>query len=473
LGSPAISLEAEKHTPATPEAINKDKKNETIRTTLQATRMKRQRQLCKQYEFKLDKSHLGEKTEEALRRLFIEAKWYYNSIVECKNIFDIPQCYDKTVQLRVKVKDNFETRELTSLTSQMKQELLDRARDSIRGLSRLKASGRNVGMLKFKSSLSSIPLKQYRNTWWIVDRSHVHIQGIKQKLRVRGMVQVPKDAEMTSALLVRKHGDYYLHISTYQERIEKEQSLLKCKSSTKSSIGLDLGIKNQLTLSNGIQLKYRVPASARIKKLQRELGRRKHRGRNWFKTKTKLGKEYDRSVNRKRDIRNKLLHKLTRTFPVICYQNDPIKAWQKTYGERILSTALGGITSALKQKAHTPILVPRFFPSTRKCSRCHAIGNVKRNERVCHCASCGLVIDRDLNAAINIEMEGLINLRNGIPAEDIMRREFTPADTNASALTDLVKYLNNIPRVSASIVEETGSPAMIVVQRKPTIFSRG
>ncbi|MHB2036167.1 MAG: hypothetical protein ACYCPW_05425 [Nitrososphaerales archaeon] len=69
----------------------------------------------------------------------------------------------------------------------------------------------------------------------------------------------------------------------------------------------------------------------------------------------------------------------------------------------------------------------------------------------------GLVIDRDLNAALNIEKEG-------VPT---VRRELTPADTLASTL---VEYFNSIPCVRASMVVETGSSALIV---KRTIYSRG
>ena len=75
------------------------------------------------------------------------------------------------------------------------------------------------------------------------------------------------------------------------------------------------------------------------------------------------------------------------------------------------------------------------------------------SDRIYECIHCGLVIDRDLNAAINIEKEG-------VPT---VRREFTPADTLASTL---VEYFNSIPYLRASMVVETGSPALVV---KPTI----
>ena len=134
-----------------------------------------------------------------------------------------------------------------------------------------------------------------------------------------------------------------------------------------------------------------------------------------------------------------------------------------------MATGIGGITCALKIKAQTPILVDRFFPSTQMRSRYHSLYRMERSESTYHCTRCGLSIDRDLNAAMNIEDKGLMMLREKLSTEHLTRREVTPADTYASTLS-LVKYLNSIPRVRASVVEETGSTTAIV---KGTIFSRG
>ena len=393
-----------------------------------------------------------------MNRLFLEAKWFYNSILAASHekIFDLPKDHYKIDAVQIKVGDRYEKRKLECLSSQMKQEVIDRTKDAVRGLYVLKKNGHRVGSLKFKSVVNSIPLKQYGNTWKIVDKYHIHIQGLEQPLRVRGMVQIPKDAEITSALLIRKHGDYFLHATTYQTRtVEPERK--PGQQSEKSSIGIDLGIKNQLTLSNGIRINYGVTMTERMKRLSRQLSKKQYRSHNWWKAKTKLEKAYDRTTSVKKDIQNKLVHKLTEQFDTICYQDDPIKAWQRIWGRRILNTSLGGITSALQRKARTPRIVPRFVPTTRKCSRCGVSNEMRLDDRTYECVHCGLSIDRDLNGSMNIEKEG-------VPT---VRREFTPADTLASAL---MEYFNSIPYVRASKVVETGSPALVV--EKPTIFGR-
>jgi len=437
--------------------MNGNTKNAKIRNTLKKTRERRVSQICRQYEIKIDRSHINEDSEQRLNRIFLEAKWFYNSILASQRILDLPKDHYKIEELQVKVRDQYETRTLECLSSQMKQEILDRTKDSIRGLSALRRNGHNVGGLKFKTEINSIPLKQYGNTYWIIDKHHVHIQGIKQPIRVRGIFQIPKDAELASALLIRKHGDYYLHVTTFLTKVVPVNTEHESQQHSERCIGIDLGIKNQLTLSNGIRINYEVPITEEMKTLCRKLSKKQYRSRNWWKTKTKLEKAYYKKSSIKKDIRNKLVHKLTEQFSTICYQDDSIKAWQRIWGRRILSTSLGGITSALECRARTLRRVPRFVPTTKKCSRCNARNETNLSDRIYECVHCDLVIDRDLNAAINIEKEGV----------PMVRRELTPADTLAATL---VEYFDSIPYVRASMVVETGSSAAIV---KPTIFSSG
>jgi putative transposase len=72
----------------------------------------------------------------------------------------------------------------------MKQGILSRTMGSIRSLCALKKQGKKVGRLKFKSLVSSIPLKQHGNTYIILDGKHIHIQNIEEPLRVHGIDQL-------------------------------------------------------------------------------------------------------------------------------------------------------------------------------------------------------------------------------------------------------------------------------------------
>jgi putative transposase len=389
--------------------------------------------VCKTYELKVDKSHLSNETLGALRRLFLEAKWFYNDLIAKGDVFRAD--YKITVVAVMNREKKFEMRELQFLSSQMRQEIIDRAKDSIRGLARLKKNGRKVGGLRFKSIVRSIPLKQYGVTYRIRE-DRVLIQCIRQPMRLRGLDQIPKGAEFVNATLEQRTGDYYLHVTTYQDLVEDPIPM--------KAIGVDAGIKHQLTLSNGLQIDESVPITKRVRRLHNQLSRRELHSKNWFKTNLRLNREYGHLSNLRVDIRQKLVSKLVSTYESVAIQNDNVAGWQKMWGRRVTASAIGGIMSDLKIKPRTPFIVGRSEPTTKKCGDCGTMNDIGLEERVYRCSKCGFSIDRDLNAAINDWKT--------VPAE---RREFTPVDTKAA--TELMGYFNSIPNVSASLVAEAGS----------------
>jgi putative transposase len=419
-------------------------KNEIIKATLKATKAKRKTQTCRVYEIKIDKSHLNQATIEHLNRLFIEAKWLYNHILSQHNIFEMD---DKIHEVPVKVKDVFEIRDMRCLSSQMRQGILSRTQDNIRGLSELKTNGHKIGKLKYKSLVQSIPLKQYGNTYEILDTKYVRVQGIKQKLKVIGLKQIPIGSDIANGTLICKHGDYYLSITTYHEKVKQLKPI--------SSVGIDFGLSRQLVLSNGIAIQYAIPISPKLRRLARKLSKQQFHSRNWNKTRIKLDKEYGKANNIKKDIKNKVVSHLKDNYGTVCFQDENVKAWQRIWGKKILYTSIGGIISTLKQKVHTPIEVNRMYPSTKTCSKCGNIQEIVLDERVYVCKNkkCGNVIDRDHNSGINIENEGL--KQQGIRIGTV-RTELTPVEIEANTLMSL-RYFNSIPHVKASSVYESGS----------------
>lgn len=397
------------------------------------------------YELKIDKSHLNKDTLHQLNIMFLEAKWLLNYTISQDNIYDVDYKINK---VPVKVKDIFEERDIKYLSSQMKQEIINRIKDNITGLSETKKRGRNVGKLKFKSEISSIPLIQYGKTHKILDNKYVMIQGIKQKIKIRGLEQIldqMKDEyhskmlsiEIASGVLIKRREDYYIHVTTYI----KEEKEIPIKH-----IGLDFGISKQITLSNGISIEYSIPITKKIRKLYQKMSRQILHSKNWYNTRNKLRKEFDRLNNIKGDIKNKIVHYISDNYTTVCYQYDNIKSWQRIWGRKILSTAIGGIISTLKTKVRTPVEIDRFFPSTKRCYKCGHEYDIGLNERIYSCKNieCENIMDRDWNSAINIENEGLKKLGMIVGTERI---EFKPEEIRSS--TSMLGYLNNIPYVTA------------------------
>jgi putative transposase len=409
-------------------------KNNKISSTLKDTKERRKHQDCKVFEVKVDKSHLSKQTLNDLQRVFLEAKWIYNYILSQEDIFSIKPT-DKIAEVMVKVKDDYELRPINILGSQMKQSVIEQLQKNIYSLSAKKKKGKNkVGALKFISRYDSIDLKQHGITYQIKG-NYIKVQNIKQWLRVRGLKQFVKDNyEIANAKLIQKAGDFYLHITCYKEKSES----IKVKF---NPIGIDFGIKSQLNLSDGIDIKYQIQPTKKLIKLCKELSKKQLHSSNWYKARTRLAKEYSHCNNLKQDIKNKILHILKTEFNPICFQDDCMRGWQRIWGKRIMSTSIGGIIADLRKSA-TAIKVDRWFPSTKRCSVCHEQYDIGLDERIYHCKSCGAELPRDYNSAVNIRDEGLVVAG---------RNDVKPVENEASTLR-LLERFNAIPNVKASFI---------------------
>ncbi len=379
--------------------MEQDKKNK-IKKTLSETKERRASMTCKVIECKIDLSTLSNSTISSINKLFIEGKWLYNSILASQ---DISSFDTKTNEVEIKVKDKFENRTLETISAQMKQGIKTRMFSSLLSLRELKKKGYKTGKLKFKSEIKSIPLKQHTQTFTILKHSkRIKIQGIKKPLKVNGLNQLPKIYEIGNANLVKCGKDFYVKITIFTN---KEKVNVPDKS-----IGIDFGCETQFTLSNGEKIKYQFPIPKRIKRLDKQLARKpkKSRSKNRYKVVLKREKAYKDLTNKRNETKNQIVSKLVKNYKTICFQDESFSEWkQKGHGKKIQFSAMGGIISALKRKAVTPIVVEKWYPSTQICSHCGERHKMTERERTYICDSCGVTIDRDMNASINIENEGL------------------------------------------------------------------
>jgi len=427
-------------------------KTEKIKRTLKQTKKRRKNQVCKVYQLKLQ--NLSTADIEILDRMFLEAKWLYNYIVaDVSNRLNSKAW--KLKEVEIKTPGGFESRKIEVLSSQIRQGIVERIKNNLKALKKLKEQGYKVGKLDFKSEISSIPLKQYGNTYKIdKNKNRVKIQGIKKKFRILGLHQIPEEAEISNAHLVKKPSGYYLHITCY---VPKE--LNKPKQAIHEAIGVDFGIKNQITLSNGIVIRWNVPETKRLKKLQRSLARKKRGSKNYQKTKKKLQKEWEYITNIRKDIQNRI-YALLRCYDIVAIQDENIKGWHSgLFGKQVQSTGIGGIISRLKHSLETLILVDRYAPTTKTCSRCGHIQEIGLNQRVFRCENCGLEIDRDLNASLNIlrialEQKGLTD-----PLEmsvlPVGCGKVKPVEREVTA-----RILGNTPYIRVNFLCEAGSPLL-------------
>jgi transposase len=399
-------------------------KNQQIINSLNQTREKRKSQTCKVFELKLVDNQMNSYQKEFLKRIFLESKWLYNDILTCNDL----KTYDtKKNQVEVLNKDKEkETRDLKLLGSQIKQEILQRTWNSLKSLSSKKKKGKKkeVGKLKFKSQINSIPLKQYGITYSFKNKK-LKIQKCKKDFIIKGLEQLPKYADFANANLIHKASGFYLKITCFIPKEEKELP--------KEVVGIDFGIKDDLVLSNGIKLKTKFPISKRIRREQRKLSRKKKGSKNRFKQKNKVALVYEKQTNKKKDLKNKIVSYLKNNYSHIAIQNENIKGWHSgLFGKQVQQSILGGIISELKKLPQT-FIVDRYFPSTKLCPECGTLNKLTLADRTYNC-ECGYTKDRDIHSAMNILLES-------IPME---RRNFKPVEFNSSA----INYLKSIVSVN-------------------------
>ena len=158
------------------------------------------------------------------------------------------------------------------------------------------------GSLQFKSYFNCIPLKQHGVTYRFKSCNKVKIQGISGYMLMRTGGQLEAVDEFANANLVKKPDGYYLKVTCF---INKES--FKEKPKNGREIGLDFGIKTNITTSEGEKLDVSVEENDRLKRLQRELERRAKGSNNRHKTVRLIQREYQKLSNRKEDKANKII----------------------------------------------------------------------------------------------------------------------------------------------------------------------
>ena len=373
-------------------------KNENIKKSMRETCLRRMSQTCKVYTVKIDESRLSTRQAEQLKMLFVEAKWIYNDILNYSENNDILSYNTKVKSVDVLNKNKEkEVRELKFIGSQMKQSVFANIVSNIKMLSTKKKQGNKVGKLRYISEYKSLNLKQYGNTYKIYSNKRIKIQGISGKIIVNGLDQFINilDIEIANAKILNKPDGYYIAITTYQYTDK-----LPIKQYIGEEIGIDLGIKDTITLSTGEKFKASIGETERLKRLQRKLARQQKGSNNRYKTRILIQKEYQKIDNKKHDFANKLVYYLL-SYKNVYMQDENLRGWHSGwFGKQVQHSTMGMIKLLMSNQVH---VLDRFAPTTKYCPIC---GNIKDDislsDREYHCDNCGYTFDRDVHSANNM-----------------------------------------------------------------------
>lgn len=226
--------------------------------------------------------------------------------------------------------------------------------------------------------------------------------------------------------------------------VEREQSSSPAHTRKRDAVGIDLGIKHLATLSDGTVIPNPRALNARLKalrKAQRVLNRKTMGSVRRGKAKERVARLYARVTDIRMDAINKATTMIARTYSVVCIEDLHVAGMVKNHhlARSVSDASLGEFHRQLEYKTmrNGAVLrmVDRWYPSSKTCSNCGTVkAKLSLNERVYQCDVCGLTIDRDLNAAINIMVAGsapeTLNARGGdVKRADTMSGNVDPNET--------------------------------------------
>lgn len=390
------------------EAVRSEDTKAKIRESISETRARRQTQVCRVFELKVSVRHNPKDVFTKLAQCFKEAKWVVNDMLSLSNksddasLFDYKYTEHKTVIHYDKDKNPIESP--ITLPSVLHRATVAQKRADIVNLAKSKKKGIKVGALRFKSVVSCLPI--ITGFTQILDGCRITIPGFR-RLRVHGLDQLQQfeKFEIADAKLVRKASGYYVKVSVMLPKSKRIP--------TNKQVGLDFGIKDSITTSYGDKYKCDVRETDYLKFLSRKLNKRdkkknEKKSRRYCRCMRQLRREYEKLANRRKDIANKIYHKLTTDYDVIYFQDEQIKGWQKgLFGKQVQSSCLGSLKQRLValEASGRSFKISKWEPTTKLCPVCGSINHPTLADRTYKC-SCGYTLDRDTHSARVVLMIG-------------------------------------------------------------------
>ena len=224
-------------------------------------------------------------------------------------------------------------------------------------------------------------------------------------------LQKYKDNIKSATLSKTKSGNFFLSVL-----IEMEDTELNRFKHTNEQVGIDLGVKDFVITSNGevFENKHFLKKNEKqLKKLQRQLSKKTKGSNNRMKARIRLAKLFERMTNKKDAYIHYVVNKLLSSFDTIFMEDLNVQGMLKNHhlAKAISEVGFYKFKEVLENKALVNdkqiVFVDRFFPSSKTCSNCGYIKqDLKLSDREWICPKCGTHHNRDINAAVNILIEG-------------------------------------------------------------------
>ena len=274
--------------------------------------------------------------------------------------------------------------------------------------------GRKVGFPKFKSKNKATPRFAYTTGCFGLVKGDPKALRLPRMGRVHCVEDVTKrvgDGRVLRMTISQYAGRWYASLT-----VERDDTSVTRKAPRGGAVGVDLGVKALATLSDGTVIenpRYLKKSERKLKKAQQALSRKAKGSNRRAKARAKVARLHAHVANQRLDAMHKLTTRLAETFSDISIEDLHVAGMVKNHrlAKSIADAAFGEFRRQLEYKtARTGArlhVVDRWYRSSKTCSGCGSVkAKLSLNERTYRCDSCGLAMDRDLNAAINILVAG-------------------------------------------------------------------
>jgi putative transposase len=309
------------------------------------------------------------------------------------------------------------------------QTLADRLSKALKRFLQIKDLGLPVGFPRFKTAnrWHSIQLRQYethRDVWLDEDGKHLHMPAKLGRLFKVKLHRPLAGTPVTAHLVLRADNHWYVLIvceTTPQDAFgEAHPAQVGTQVDTQagcehSAIGLDVGLKVFLADSEGGMVEnphhYRR-GQKRLAHAQRTVSRRTQGSQRRRKASREVACKHLKTARQRRDFHFKTAKRYAERYSRICVEDLNVAGMARNHSlaksihDASWSAFLDILTDKAERAGHVVVRVPARF-TTQKCSRCGEYVEKSLSVRTHLCPCCGLVEDRDVNAAKNILQAGL------------------------------------------------------------------
>ena len=321
--------------------------------------------------------------------------------------------------------------EISLVFSQVLQNIAKRIKDAYTGFFARRRAGLRAGLPRFKG------YGRYKSITY--PQSGFKVKGDGLRLSKIGSIKIRQHRELpesvkTLTLKRMPSGKWFAVFSCLVEEQPREKPV--------KEVGIDVGLKSFAVLSDRTAVenpRYYRKGEGRLRRTQRGLSRKERGSRNWVKAKTKVARLHERVQNRRSDFLHKASRKITDKYGTVYVEGLKIRNMVRNHSlaKSISDASWGRFTQMLAYKEEESggrVVSVNPWGTTQRCSRCGMVVEKALSDRIHSCPYCGLVMDRDLNAALNILERGR-EIGRGPP-------EYRPVEEGASTPLGQARPMN-------------------------------